>query len=244
MANYDHKLDLMSFIGARQVPLKIRERLTDKDGNFIETEEEYAKVPVLWYSCIPNEPNGIEVKSDGREGKPDVQKTAAEKAAEMRLIYRNYSGMTARVAFSEFDLPNSSKLLQYSRNKLLQRGEQETAYNVPCRELRPRYKKDFQEAKRKRYEEQLKAQHPEWTSLSDQGVSLPQGTERNELTRAINAKFPYSIGTGYLREPMQQAQQASPYVAQPTAQYTQPAAQYAAPTESPYEDGFDLDLPF
>lgn len=220
MANYNHTLDLMATIGSRIAYLKVRDR---KEG---ETDEEYAKVPVLEYACIPTSANDITVTDDN--------------SAEQ---YRNFSGKHARIAFSEFDLSRNSKLVQATLTRLMQRGEQETAYNVPCRELRPRYRKDWQDAARKRYEAQLKAQHPEWANLSDQGASLPQGTERNDLTRAINAKFPYSLGTGYLRE-SQQAQQASPYVAQPTAQYTQPAAQYAAPTESPYDDGYDPDLPF
>lgn len=198
MANYNHTMDLMAFIGARQAYLKVRDR------NEGETDEEYAKVPVLEYSCIPNVPNNIIVSDD----------TSNEH-------YRNFSGKHARMSFAEFDLPNDSKLKQAARTRLMQSGTPETPHNVPCRELRPRYTKEFQESARKRYETQIKKEHPEWSALQDQGTNVLRGTERNALTRAINAKFPYSLGNGYLRESLQQP--LSPYpqvqtnvVAQPT----------------------------
>lgn len=217
MANYNHTIDLMATIGSRMVYLKARDR---KEG---ETDEEYAKVPVLEYACIPTAVNDILVSEDNSNEQ-----------------YRNFSGKHARMAFSEFDLPNESKLKTAARTRLMQRGEAETPYNVPCRELKPRYRKEWQDAARKRYEAQLKAQHPEWASLSDQGSNLPRGTERNELTRAINAKFPYAIGNGYLRESLQQQQ---PYTAPAqNVQYTQPTA--APAYDDPFGDSFDPDLPF
>lgn len=204
MANYNHTLDLMACIGAQMVNLKIRPR---KEG---ETDEEYAKVPVLEYACVPTQSNDISVVDDVREEQ-----------------YRNYSGKHAYLAFSEFDLPNDSKLKQSKRTRLMQSGTAETPYNVPCRELKPKYRKEWQESTRKRYETMIKKQRPELANLEDQGTNLPRNIERNELTRAINAKFPYSLGTGYLRE-SQQPQQASPYTAYPSnTQYVEPAAQDA-----------------
>lgn len=218
MANYNHTMDFMSLIGARIVYLKARDR---KEG---ETEEEYAKVPVLEYSCIPNVANNITVSDDNSNEQ-----------------FRNYSGKHARIAFAEFDLPNDSRLKQAARTRLMQSGTQETPYNVPCRELRPRYTKEFQESARKRYEAQIKKEHPEWVNLEDQGVNVPRGIERNELTRAINAKFPYSIGTGYLREPMQQT--TSPYTQVQSSATVPPVATYeqvSVPSSGSNED----DLPF
>ena len=224
MARYRISLDLAATIGAQVLNLKARPR---KDG---ETDEEYSKVPVFEFVCVPTQFNDMQVVADNSSEE-----------------YRNFSGKHVYMTIVDQPIHAQNTLVQSQRRRLLQDGKQETAYNVACRDIHPFYGKEHTEKLRARYEAYEKAKHPEWVSLADQGRSLPRGTERNPLTRAINAHIPYSIGHGYLIEETfgQAAQTAAPMAAPAqTPQYTEPWNDAVAdPLASEYADP-NSDLPF
>ena len=206
----------MALIGAQYVNMKARQR------NAGESDESYAKVPVVSGIFIPDKFNDIDVKRDTRDES-----------------YRNKSGYTATVSMSlypfaaEKEEDRDYKRIQSIKAGLKEKGKEVTRYNVPSHKVLISYGDEFRKQMRSRMAAKIIAQHPEWIGTTEE--------DNKDLRIAVSREMPYEIGTAYLREPKQQPQVAPQGVAETAAVDSEqmPFDPFAAPGEAAPDD-----LPF
>lgn len=220
MASYRFYADLMAFMGARYINAKARPQ---HEG---ESDEDYAKVPVVSGVFIPDKFNDIQVQADNsREG------------------FRNASGLTARLNLNLYPLQLGNdqngqprpdqKLVDAAKIRVQQQGEEVTAYNIPSVSCQASFRKEFLDDLRAKIARKLIAQNPEWAGTTE--------ADNAELRRAVSAQVPYRLGLGYLREPKG--------TGQPSAAAAAPAPAFndfgsAVPQAQQGEVMADDDLPF
>lgn len=202
----------MAYLGAQYIQTKARPRMKD------ETDESYAKVPLVTGIFIPDKFNDISVQEDTRkEGS------------------RNKNGLTARASMNMFGMGrNDEKLLDSIRVRLVQDGKTPDEYNTPSHKVNASFREEFVKATRQRIQNRLLAQHPEWNGTTEEN--------NPDLRRAITMEIPSQLGLVYLnrpRDPQPQQQVAPVYTAET---YTQPAPQVA--DMAPQGETACDDLPF
>jgi len=166
---------------------------------------------------IPDAINGIVVKPDTR---------AEDK--------RNSSGLRAFINTQQRVC--NSKYIQKTKEGIVQRGEQVTAYNVPAYQIAYILPEEVRTKIRAALAVKLKKQHPEWSAQTD--------TQGTDLSRAISMMMPFQMGDSYLieEEETRQALNSTAPVAQGVAGYT---PQAIAPTaDGGWVAPADDDLPF
>lgn len=222
MANFHFSADLMQYIGAQYISAKARPR---KEG---ETDEQYAKVPVVSGIFIPDKYNGIEVQADNSDPK-----------------YRTKSGLTAKANFSMYAmrLGNNQdgtptfdqKTVNTFSSRLLQNGEQPDAYNVPSHRINISMKEEHIIKLRAMYQNKVLAEHPEWAGTTEE----TNAELRKEITKCI----PNNVGLAFLNRPKKQ-ENAAPQYAQPAPMLeAQPA--FPEPANNPFGGEVPVtDLPF
>lgn len=220
MASFHFSEDLLAYLGAQYLSAKSRPRM---EG---ETDEQYAKVPVVSGIFIPDKFNGIDVKPDTREPQ-----------------YRNKCGLTARANFNMFSMrlgnnadgtPTSDqKMINGFTNRLLQNGEQPDAYNVPSHRVRVSMGEELTKKLRAMMQNKLLAEHPEWAGTTEETNA--------ELRKEINNSLPGEMGLAFLNRPKQQSAAVQQPVQAPDMM-AQPAPS-AMPAE-PFGEAPITDLPF
>lgn len=181
MASYNFRPDLMALIGAQYVNMKARQR------NAGESDESYAKVPIVSGIFIPDKFNDIEVRRDTRDE-----------------AYCNKSGYTATLNMSlypfvaEKEEDRDYKRIQSIKAGLAEKGKEVTRFNVPSHKVLVSYGEEFRNKMRSRIAAKLIAQRPEWNGTTEE--------DNKDLRIAVSREMPYEIGTAYIREPKQQPQ--------------------------------------
>ena len=217
-ANYHFQVDLMAYIGAQYIQTKARPRMKD------ETDESYAKVPLVTGIFIPDKFNDINVRQDNSA--PEFRNSSGLTAA----INMNMSAM--RLGSNQSGEPTpDQKTINSISTRLIQNGDTPDAYNVPSHRVRVSFSEEFRKNMRAIFAKKAIDAHPEWAGTTEENNA--------ELRKAVNRSMPNNLGLVYLNRPRDpQPQQVAPV-------YTPEA--YAAPSpqlgEQQGEASFD-DLPF